>query len=86
MTVQLIGLNPETLLWAHAYERSINDAFGLETDATQALTAAMHLDGSAAGAAQPSQTGPCRCIRDLPACAILRVRRRGPGHGARDCQ
>jgi serine/threonine-protein kinase len=50
LTVQLIGLNPETHLWAHAYERTINDAFGLETDAAQALVAAMHVGGSSAEA------------------------------------
>ena len=43
VTIQLIQVNPESHLWAEVYERNLSDAFGLESDLTNAVVGAIEI-------------------------------------------
>ena len=43
VTIQLIQVNPESHLWAEVYERNLSDAFGLESDVTNAVVGAIEI-------------------------------------------
>jgi serine/threonine-protein kinase len=43
VSIQLIQVNPESHLWAEVYERNLSDAFGLESDVTNAVVGAIEI-------------------------------------------